>query len=96
MIIEWLPDADLDLDEIYEFIAEDDPDAADRQIGRILGQVGKLTEKVSRKGRIGRVPETMELVITKTPFIVVYRTVPGKNQILRVLHCSQKWPKSFE
>lgn len=94
MIVEWLPDADMDLDEIYEFIVEDDPDAADRQIRRIHGQVGNLAKKVSRKGRIGRVPGTMELVILKTPFIAVYRTVPGKYQILRILHSSQKWPNS--
>jgi addiction module toxin, RelE/StbE family len=95
LIIEWLPDAELDLDEIYDFISEDNPDAADRQIARILGQVEKLPEKVSRKGRIGRVPETMELVITRTPFIVVYRAQPGRIQILRVMHSSLKWPNSF-
>jgi len=50
LIIEWLPDAEMDLEEIYDFIAEDDPDAADSQIRRIHGQVGNLTKKVSRKG----------------------------------------------
>jgi len=96
LIIEWLPDAEMDLDEIYEFIAEDDPDAADSQIRKIHRQVGGLAKKVSRKGIIGRVNGTMELVILKTPFIAVYRTIPGKYQILRILHSSMNWPNSFK
>jgi toxin ParE1/3/4 len=96
LIIEWLPDAEVDLDEIFDFLAEDDPDAAGSQIRRIHGQVGKLTKKVSRKGIIGRVGGTMELIILRTPYIAVYRLVPGKCQILRILHSSRQWPNSFK
>lgn len=95
MIIEWLPDAELDLDEIFEFIARDDLDAAYSQIETIHEQVGKMAAKVSRKGISGRIPGTMELVILETPYIAVYRTVPCRYQILRVLHSSRKWPKSL-
>jgi toxin ParE1/3/4 len=96
LIVEWLPDAVLDLDEIFEFIAQDNPDAAYHQIKMIHEQVGKLKEKLGRKGRKGRVPGTMELVIIGTPFVVPYRMMPGKYQILRVLHSSREWPNSFE
>jgi toxin ParE1/3/4 len=38
---------------------------------------------------------TRELVIGRTPFIVVYRVKPKAKRIelLRVLHGSQQWPR---
>jgi toxin ParE1/3/4 len=44
-------------------------------------------------GRSGRVADTRELVISRTPFIVVYRVTPTRIEILRVLHGAQAWPR---
>jgi toxin ParE1/3/4 len=38
------------------------------------------------------VPGTRELVVTGTPFIVVYRVEAATVVILRVLHGAQRWP----
>lgn len=35
-----------------------------------------------------------ELVISRTPFIVVYRVKAKRIELLRVLHGSQQWPKT--
>ena len=43
-------------------------------------------------GRAGREKATRELVITRTPFIVVYRIKPGVIEILLILHGAQDWP----
>lgn len=43
-------------------------------------------------GKPGRLDETRELVITGTPFLIVYRVADGLVEILRVVHGAQKWP----
>ncbi len=42
-------------------------------------------------GRRGRDPETRELVITDTPYIVGYR-VTNRVEVLAVIHGAQDWP----
>ena len=41
----------------------------------------------------GRVPNTKELIISDTPYIVPYRVKNNTIEILRVFHCAMKWPK---
>ncbi len=43
-------------------------------------------------GRVGRQRSTRELVISRTPFIVIYRIMNGRIEILRLLHGAQQWP----
>jgi toxin ParE1/3/4 len=43
-------------------------------------------------GRIGRVPNTRELVISSSPFIAVYQIRRQDIFILRILHTARKWP----
>jgi toxin ParE1/3/4 len=44
-------------------------------------------------GKPGRVPKTKELVVAKTPFILVYDISGKRVRIMRVLHGAQKYPK---
>jgi len=46
-------------------------------------------------GRPGRVKETPELVISRTPYIAVYRIGVNHVLILRVLHGARQWPDDF-
>ena len=52
------------------------------------GFLEKLNE-VSRKGKMGRIQGTMELLILGTKYIAVYRETEEEYRILRVLHSSQ-------
>lgn len=44
--------------------------------------------------RRGRVAGTRELVVPRTPYLIVYRIEQKAVVILRVLHGAQDWPPS--
>jgi toxin ParE1/3/4 len=75
-----------------EYIALDDPLAAISQDEEIEKQTALLTTQ-PEMGRVGRVRGTRELVISRTPFIAVYRVKGEWIEILRFLHGAQQWPK---
>jgi toxin ParE1/3/4 len=74
-----------------DYIAEDSPKAALAQLGEIEQQIKSLPDHPNR-GRLGRVAGTRELVINRTPFIVVYRIEGDAMRILHFLHGAQQWP----
>ncbi len=57
----------------------------------MLGSIGHL-EAYPKMARLGRAPNTRELVVTGTPYIVVYRVRDEIVEVLYVLHGSRKWP----
>ena len=91
MILEWLPAAKSDFAAVIDFIARDNLFAAIEQGDEIERQVAQLVEHPSM-GRIGWVETTRELVISRTPFIAVYRIEQNRIQILRILHGARMWP----
>ncbi|HEU0264112.1 MAG TPA: type II toxin-antitoxin system RelE/ParE family toxin [Geobacterales bacterium] len=94
MIIQWLPAAQHDFDSIVDYIAADTPLAAIEQGDEIERQVATLLEH-HQLGRPGRVMGTRELVIVHTPYIVAYRLIQDKVQILRILHGARQRPEAF-
>jgi addiction module RelE/StbE family toxin len=92
--IKWLRRALLDLDEVEQYIAQDNPTAAAALILKIVRSISLLQEQPGA-GRPGRVPGTKELVVPETPYIVPYRVKEGAIQILRVYHASRKWQNRF-
>jgi plasmid stabilization system protein ParE len=92
--VRWLRTALHNLDEEADYIAKDDPAAADRLVQRIL----RATDLLARNpaiGRPGRVPGTRELVVAGTPYIVPYRVRAEAVEILRAFHAARRWPKKF-
>lgn len=87
----WLKRAIHDRDAQIDFVAQDNPLAAVTQGDRIEDQVDQLLQH-PQMGRPGRKQGTRELVISRTPFIVVYRVKGKRIELLRLLHGSQKWP----
>ena len=65
--------------------------AAVSQGDRIAEQIDILQQH-PQMGRPGRKQGTRELVISRTPFIVVYRIKAKRIELLRVLHGAQQWP----
>jgi len=90
--IDWLETAFLDLHRVREYIRQFNPVAAQKTVARIEEAVEHLS-RFPAVGRVGEVPGTRELVITGTPYFVVYRVLNDKVEILRVFHGKQQWPQ---
>jgi len=93
MLILWDERAEADVDEIFSFILERNPSAAWRMRDAVISQVALLANQ-PWLGRTGRVAETRELVIARTPFVVAYAVDQPADAviILRVLHGARRWP----
>ena len=91
MILVWLQRAIQDRDAQLDYIAQDNPMAAVSQGDRIAEQI-EILQQHPQIGRPGRKQGTRELVISRTPFIVVYRVKEKRIELLRVLHGAQQWP----
>lgn len=91
MELRWTSAALGDLDAANEFVATQKPAAAARMAARVLEGVEYLLSHPNL-GREGRVRGTRELVISGTPFLVVYAVSHDQIQVLRVLHHARKWP----
>ena len=96
MKIKWLRKAIRDLDQEADHIANDDPATARLVIQRIHHAVNQLADNPAL-GHPGRVPDTRELVVPDTRYIIPYRVRPRMNQIeiLRVFHTSRKPPQRW-
>jgi len=95
MKILWTKPADQQLSFACDFVASDNPSAADKLHSQIVEQVQQLAE-YPLAGRTGRVSDTRELVIAGTPYVVAYRiTFQSEIQILAVLHGKRRWPVAF-
>ena len=92
MTIAWLKTALRTRFEQLDYIAADSVRAAIRLDEEIDRQVDLLAEH-PLMGREGRVKGTRELVIGRSPFIVVYRIKGKRIEILRILHGAQRWPQ---
>ncbi len=91
MIFVWLPKAIKNRHDLIDHIGEENLHAAIEHDERIEKQIDQLLAN-PEIGRIGRRSGTRELVISRTPFIVVYRIKAKHIVIVRVLHTSQAWP----
>lgn len=94
MRVRWLRAALRNLDEEASYIAADDPGAARLVVQRVLEAVEQLAEQPGI-GRPGRVPNTRELVVLNTRYIVPYRVRSGVVEILRVFHTSRRPPQRW-
>lgn len=93
MKVEWTRDASDDLDSISEYIARDRPEVADRMVLEIVRHIDILAVH-PEIGRKGRTPNTRELVISGTPYVVAYMVEGETVGILRVIHGAMQWPGS--
>ncbi len=95
MRILWTAPALRELEAIGDYIARDNPSASARIVTRIFDRVDALAHH-PQSGRPGRIPDTRELVVTGTPFVVPYRVRADEIEILSVFHGARRWPESFD
>ena len=89
MRIRWTTPARQDLARHHDYIAKDDPDAAERVEDAIAEAVERLADYPHR-GRPGQRVGTRELVIAGFPtYIVVYRVTETEVRITRIWHGRQ-------
>jgi addiction module RelE/StbE family toxin len=94
MKLRYTPRARLDLTEIHNHIAQENPQVAKRVVSMIRKESEKLLLNPGM-GRSGRVEGTRELVIGRYPFIVAYAVAVNEIRLLAVVHTSRIWPELF-
>ncbi|APW45079.1 type II toxin-antitoxin system RelE/ParE family toxin [Rhodoferax antarcticus] len=94
MKIKWLRVALQNLEDEATYIALDSYPDAQTAVQRVLAAVAQLAEQPGL-GRPGRVPNTRELVVLKTRYLVPYRVRGDTVTILRVFHTSRRLPKRW-
>ncbi len=87
----WTRPALADLEAIGDFVARDNPHAAQRLVARIVAAVETLREH-PHLGRPGRIPGTRELIVAETLYVAPYRVADNEVQILAVFHGARQWP----
>lgn len=84
--------AENDLAAIHEYIAEENPPAADRTIDRILQSIMTL-ERFPFLGHQGRVAGTREWPVSRLSYFAVYRVVGERDVVIdNVVHVRRQWP----
>jgi addiction module RelE/StbE family toxin len=91
-VIQWKKQAINDLIKIGQQIAKDSPASAEKMINLIEGKVIPLAAHPNF-GRIGRKRGTHELVAHES-YVVIYRVLTKKIEVLRVKHTAQQWPSA--
>jgi toxin ParE1/3/4 len=92
--IRWTMPAANQLQDLFDYICEESPAAAERTVRRIHEAILR-TARIPRAGRIGRVPGTREIAVSGTPHLVAYRIVENMIHVLAILHGAQNWPETF-
>jgi toxin ParE1/3/4 len=82
------PQADIDLDSIWDFIASDSVRAAEKQIGRI----GEIFEMLVENPLAGRERRELRVGLRSFPvgnYVIFYVPLPDGVEIIRVMHGRQ-------
>jgi toxin ParE1/3/4 len=91
VIVRWAAHFHADLKSAYDFTLERSPQGARRIVERILASVDWLAD-MPRAGRPGQTPDTRELVVTSTPYLIIYEVSDTDVVLLRLIHGAQRWP----
>jgi addiction module RelE/StbE family toxin len=91
MQIKWLHQALRNLKQAHNYIIKDNPTAAQELILKIQNAANQL-ENYPLIGKSGRVEGTRELIISNSPYIIIYRVKEESIEILRIFHTSKRYP----
>jgi len=91
MRVLWTKSAAADLEAIVNFIRTDNAEAA-HGVGRKLYSAAASLSIMPRRGRVGLVDGTRELILAPLPYILVYQVLERDVLIVRIRHAAQEWP----
>jgi plasmid stabilization system protein ParE len=92
MLVIWAPQSIADLQDFWDYIADDDPRAATELIGAVRAKAEHLS-RYPRLGRPGRGKQVRYLPVVGTPYFNVYRFSKANIDVLRVIHGARDWPR---
>lgn len=92
MQVKWLKWALRNLEQARNYVFQDNPTAAQELILKIQNAANQL-QKYPFMGKNGRVEGTRELIISNSPYILIYRVKEESVEVLRILHTSKRYPE---
>ncbi len=92
MWVFWTELADEDLDTLVSYVAEDSVATA-LTLDAMIRDAARMLVDFPESGKVGRVPNTRELVVARYRCVLVYRLEGEQVQILRLIHGGQQWPE---
>jgi len=90
--LEWRQQASDDLVRLVEYIADDNPDAAQALKDEIESKAAQLPDHPKLYKPSPRVKGMRELVV-RSNYIVLYRETERLVEVVNVFHARQQWPK---
>jgi toxin ParE1/3/4 len=90
----WFTGAESDLEQIVDYVAIDNIQAALLLARRIVGAVEESLPHNPNMGRPGRVGGTRELIVHKN-YIVIYEVSADAINILEVIHAARLYPTAL-
>ena len=90
MRVIWTPEAEQDRDDIWDYIAAENPEAAVKMDELFSDMAARLTT-YPMLGRPGRIPGTRELVPHEN-YLLVYEVAQDTVWILALVHAARQWP----
>lgn len=91
MRMRWTEGAVGNLDQVEEYIAQDNPPAAVATVNKII-EAAQMLSDYPAIGKRGRERGTRELAIAGLPFTIIYAVRREELVIIRVLHTAMKYP----
>ena len=85
----WARPASKDLNELLAYIAEENEQNANLVADRIERTARNLGDFAT--GRFGRVKDTYEAIVPRTPYVIAYEISKITIVILRVIHSARNW-----
>lgn len=92
MQVKWLRRALRNLEQARNYVFQDNPTAAQELIIKIQNAANQL-QNYPFMGKNGRVEGTKELIISNSPYILIYRIKEETVEVLRILHTSKFYPE---
>lgn len=91
MRLQWSISARADRASILDYIAQESLSSA-LEVDERIGAVDPQLRQFSESGRRGKVRGTRELLVGRTPYVVIYEVRGDLIFVLRVIHGAQQWP----
>jgi toxin ParE1/3/4 len=92
--LRWTKRALHQFNDLQDYIAEDNPIAA-QAVAQRISDATMLLLREPYSGRLGRIDGTREWVVNRTQYLIAYRIQTETLEVMAVIHSKQSWPSSI-